>query len=223
MSLPDYSLALLAGESLRADFAALRPRAEAAAARLDRGDTVTVHRPGSGTVLHRSRAARRIAVRARAAGPALASPPDAEVNVAPAEDSARGLVWIDGSVPCPEIGLLAEPVGLVLREGRIAELRGPADTVFRLETIFDRLGTPKTRVLAEFGIGLNPHARLSGRMLEDEGCAGTIHLGFGSNATIGGRNDVAFHLDFVVRRPSVWIRRRAAVDRGAWSPAANGG
>ena len=52
-------------------------------------------------------------------------------------------------------------------------------------------------------------------MLEDEGCAGTIHLGFGSNATIGGRNEVAFHLDFVVRRPSVWIDARAAVDRAA--------
>ncbi len=224
LSLPDYSLALLAGESLRADFAALRPRAEAAAARLDRGDTVTV-RTARGAELCFTIAGRKAnCCPGTCAGPgALASPPDAEVNVAPAEDSARGLVWIDGSVPCPEIGLLAEPVGLVLREGRIAELRGPADTVFRLETIFDRLGTPKTRVLAEFGIGLNPHARLSGRMLEDEGCAGTIHLGFGSNATIGGRNDVAFHLDFVVRRPSVWIDGAPLLTEGAWSPAANGG
>ena len=224
MSLPDYSLALLAGESLRADFAALRPRAEAAGGAVGpgrHGDGVAA--PGSGTVLHdRGPQGELLSGHVRRARRS-ASPPDAEVNVAPAEDSARGLVWIDGSVPCPEIGLLAEPVGLVLREGRIAELRGPADTVFRLETIFDRLGTPKTRVLAEFGIGLNPHARLSGRMLEDEGCAGTIHLGFGSNATIGGRNDVAFHLDFVVRRPSVWIDGMPLLTEGAWSPAANGG
>jgi leucyl aminopeptidase (aminopeptidase T) len=60
-------------------------------------------------------------------------------------------------------------------------------------------------------------------MLEDEGCAGTIHLGFGSNATIGGRNDVAFHLDFVMRRPSVWIDRTPLLTEGAWSPAPNGG
>jgi aminopeptidase len=72
-------------------------------------------------------------------------------------------------------------------------------------------------VLADLGLGLNPRARLSGRMLEDEGCAGTAHLGFGSNATIGGRNLVAFHLDFVIRRPNVWIDGSLAVREGAWT------
>jgi leucyl aminopeptidase (aminopeptidase T) len=223
LSLPDYSLALLADESLLADFAGLRPQAEALAARLDRGATVTIRSAPDAELGFTIAGRRANCCPGICAGPgALASPPDAEVNVAPAEDSAEGLIWIDGSVPCPEIGLLAEPLGMVLREGRIAELRGPAETVARLETIFDRLPTSKTRVLAEFGIGLNPRAHLSGRMLEDEGCAGTIHLGFGSNATIGGRNEVAFHLDFVLRRPTVWIDRTPLLTAGAWPPAAEG-
>jgi leucyl aminopeptidase (aminopeptidase T) len=138
------------------------------------------------------------------------------VNIAPVEGSAEGVAWIDGSVPCPGIGLLAEPIGLAIRDGRIVEFTGPGGVVTQLESIFRQAPSPQARLLAEFGIGLNPHARLSGRMLEDEGCAGTVHLGFGSNATIGGRSRVAFHLDFVIRSPSVWIDEALVLQGGVW-------
>jgi len=59
--------------------------------------------------------------------------------------------------------------------------------------------------VAELGIGLNPLAELSGAMLEDEGCLGTAHLGMGSNATIGGENEVPFHLDHVIRDACIEI------------------
>jgi len=42
-------------------------------------------------------------------------------------------------------------------------------------------------------------------MLTDEGSLGSIHLGFGSNYTVGGKNKVNFHLDFIVKRPDVVI------------------
>ncbi|HOY67834.1 MAG TPA: aminopeptidase, partial [Candidatus Ozemobacteraceae bacterium] len=78
----------------------------------------------------------------------------------------------------------------------------------------DRLGEPATRVLAELGVGLNPAARLCGSMLEDEGCRGTVHLGFGSNATIGGRNRVPFHLDMVLRHADLRVDDRPVLENG---------
>ena len=242
LSLPDYSLELLASASLRADFEAIRPRAEALAARLSAGSAMKIQ-SDLGTDLSlviAGRAANCCPGVCREPG-SLASPPDAEVNIAPVEGSAEGVAWIDGSIPCPGIGLLAEPLGLVIRSGRIVEFAGPGGIVAQLQSIFHQAEAPErhvvaslrdansglgetgpraaARLLAEFGIGLNPHARLSGRMLEDEGCAGTVHLGFGSNATIGGRNRVAFHLDFVIRSPSVWIDEALVLQGGVWQIA----
>jgi len=48
-------------------------------------------------------------------------------------------------------------------------------------------------------------AELKGTMLEDEGTLGTIHLGIGSNKTIGGLNEVAFHLDHIIKEATVYI------------------
>jgi 2,5-dihydroxypyridine 5,6-dioxygenase len=228
LSLPDYSLELLGSASLQADFEGLRPQAEQLAARLSAGSRVRI-RSARGTELSlviASRTANSCPGVCHGPG-SMASPPDAEVNIAPVEGTAEGTAWIDGSIPCPGIGLVAAPVRLAIRKGRIEQFTGPEGVVAQLESVFRRAeaiephvvaslrdansGLGETgpradaRLLAEFGVGLNPAARLTGRMLEDEGCAGTIHLGFGSNATIGGRNRVAFHLDFVIRAPSVWI------------------
>ena len=32
-----------------------------------------------------------------------------------------------------------------------------------------------------------------------------VHFGFGSNITVGGKNDVPFHLDFVIKKPDLFI------------------
>ena len=48
-------------------------------------------------------------------------------------------------------------------------------------------------------------ANITGNMLEDEGCLGAIHLGFGANSTIGGINEINFHLDMVIREASLRI------------------
>ena len=69
--------------------------------------------------------------------------------------------------------------------------------------------------MAEFGLGLNPLAQLTGNMLEDEGCAGTAHFGLGANATIGGLNVVPFHLDFIFFHPTVATDGVTIVEKGA--------
>jgi len=83
-----------------------------------------------------------------------------------------------------------------------------------LHNLFNSQESHLKKVLAEFGIGLNPEARLCGSMLEDEGCLGTIHFGFGSNSTIGGKNKVNFHLDLVVKEPTIIVDDQKIMENG---------
>lgn len=143
----------------------------------------------------------------------LASPPDAEVNVAPVEEESEGVLVVDGSIPCRELGLLSMPLALTLRKGKVVDIQGNQAAI--LNTVFNKHNTDATRVAAEFGIGLNPAAELIGSMLEDEGCLGTIHIGFGSNITIGGRNKVPFHLDTIVRNASIYLDDKLIMEEGS--------
>ena len=124
LSLPDYSLALLGSESLQVDFDALVPQAEALAAQLDAGRAITLHSPlGTRLTLDISGRQANCCPGVRRTPGSLGSPPDAEVNVAPLEHSAHGVAWIDGSVPCPGIGRLAEPIRLDIDGGRLYDSR----------------------------------------------------------------------------------------------------
>ncbi len=213
LSLPDYSFDILAGDALQVDFRALSPTADALANILTAGRTVRVTTArGTDFVAGMAGRAANAAPGWCAAPGTMASPPDAETNIALLETDSAGTLVVDGSIPCPELGLLAEPLTLELSGGRVQAIRGPQATI--LEQVFARAGSPLARVAAEFGVGLNPRATLTGAMLEDEGCCGTIHIGIGSNATIGGANRVGFHLDHVVREPTVTVDGREIIHAG---------
>jgi len=205
LSLPDYSVAQLESPALDFDFTSLVEVVNEIAVKLDGARSIRVTTPLGTDVEFRvdERTANRAPGFVSKPGD-LSSPPDAEVNVAPIESTAHGTIYVDGSIPCNEVGLLATPVKLTLEGGRIVDVESESGAKSALEDLFAKAG-PKSRILGEFGLGLNPKARLCGRMLEDEGCAGTIHFGFGSNATIGGTNKVNFHLDFIVRNPTVHV------------------
>ncbi len=66
--------------------------------------------------------------------------------------------------------------------------------------------------MAEFGIGTNDKAILSGRIIEDEKVLGTIHIAFGDNKSMGGSVRVASHLDGLVREPTVWFDEMKIMD-----------
>ncbi len=94
------------------------------------------------------------------------------------------------------LGKLDSPIKLIIKKGSINSIEGDARCCEILESLFERYGE-RARVLAEFGVGFNEKAKLCGNMLIDEGCFGTFHFGFGSNSTVGGKNEVNFHLDFI--------------------------
>ncbi|MDX2345533.1 MAG: hypothetical protein QNK11_01465 [Legionella sp.] len=144
----------------------------------------------------------------------LGSPPDIESNVSPVEDGSNGIVVVDGSITHPEIGLLTSEIILKIRQGRIVEFSGKDKRILQvLEEMFypdDSL----RRILAECGVGLNPAAKLTGMMLTDEGVLGCMHFGFGSNHTVGGKNKVDFHLDFVFQEASLKVDDHPLLDEG---------
>ncbi len=144
----------------------------------------------------------------------LGSPPDIETNVAPVEHMSHGVIVVDGSIPCEVLGLLKGSVRLTVADGRITDFDTNEEGV-RLQKLIEEKPDENRKVLAEFGIGLNPESRLCGLMLEDEGALGTIHFGFGSNATIGGTNKTDFHLDMVVREPSVEVDGVRIMEKGS--------
>jgi leucyl aminopeptidase (aminopeptidase T) len=53
-------------------------------------------------------------------------------------------------------------------------------------------------------------------MLTDEGAMGCVHFGLGANHTVGGLNEVDFHLDFVVRDASLWVDGVPMIADGAF-------
>ncbi len=46
----------------------------------------------------------------------LASPPDAETNIAPLETGSNGIIVVDGSIPCKEFGLLETPLTMIIEK-----------------------------------------------------------------------------------------------------------
>lgn len=204
LSLPEYDWDVLQHPALRIDYKACAARAKVVADRLTAAETIRVVSPGGTDITLNARG--RLAnfcpgyVDDRHK---LGSPPDIESNISPVEDDSEGVVVIDGSIAYPGFGRMTSPVTLRVSKGRIVAFEGDAAVVQSLEALFARY-PDNARVLAEFGIGFNPEAKLCGNMLMDEGCYGAFHFGFGSNATVGGKNSVPFHVDFVFYANEFW-------------------
>jgi 2,5-dihydroxypyridine 5,6-dioxygenase len=207
LSLPEYTMELLTDPSIGVDYRARAPVVRRVADALTNGTKVRVT-TALGTDVVCS-AAGRIGNYCpgfvEKAGD-LGSPPDIEANVSPVETDSHGVIVVDGSIPCAEIGLLKTPVTLTIRDGKIVDFASEdSELLATLRRLFESAGSDRAYVLAECGIGLNTEARLTGSMLTDEGAYGNVHFGFGSNATVGGKNKVPFHLDFVCRKASLEI------------------
>jgi aminopeptidase len=127
--------------------------------------------------------------------------PSGEVYLAPWEDQSNGRVVIDGSMA--GVGLLEEPIVIDVRNGYAEEVTGGIQAE-KLVQLFDKSGRD-ARAVAEFGIGTNYKAQLTGMILEDEKVFGTIHIAFGNNITMGGRISVNSHMDGLVTEPDVYF------------------
>ncbi|WP_419167694.1 hypothetical protein [Candidatus Palauibacter sp.] len=51
-------------------------------------------------------------------------------------------------------------------------------------------------------------------MLNDEGVNGTVHIGIGTSANLGGTVSAKTHFDAVARAPTVWIDDQRVLSEG---------
>ncbi|MCX6551410.1 MAG: aminopeptidase [Acidobacteria bacterium] len=136
--------------------------------------------------------------------------PTGESYLAPLEGLSNGIVVVDGSMA--SVGMVDEPIRIVVKDGYATDITGGA-SARRLIELLEPHGKDG-RTVAEFGIGTNDKAILTGVILEDEKVMGTIHIAFGDNKSMGGTVRVASHLDGLVKQPTVWFDDRIVMDNG---------
>ena len=203
-TLPGVTEEMLA-RVMSADMAGLRRKGHAVAEALDRASEARIT-DANGTDL-------RLELSGREAIPdtgeltepgAFGNLPCGEAFISPAD--GQGTLVIDGSLA--GIGLVEQPVELVVEGGHLTSARGGQGMAF-LE-LLTRHGEDATTI-AELGIGTNEKAILTGEILEDEKIGGTCHVAFGASAGIGGTVQVPVHLDCIVMKPTVELDGEAIV------------
>jgi leucyl aminopeptidase (aminopeptidase T) len=205
------------------DYTVMRRRARALKRALDAADRVHITAPGGTDV--------EIGLRGRKAllddgsfwkpgsGGNL---PAGETFISPANYDAEGVLVFDGSLSLADGGAFvpARPVTAQVRQGLVVAVRGGAgaerfESSLRAgEAMARRMsGRPgwsarrvaayerNARHLGELGIGLNPAARVTGNMLEDEKILGTCHVAVGANYDLDA--EAFIHLDCIVKSPSI--------------------
>lgn len=128
--------------------------------------------------------------------------PTGETFLAPIEGTSNGVFVVDGSMA--GLGLIKNAnIKIEVENGYATKISG-GTAAKRLKVMLDKVGK-EARNIAEFGIGTNDSAKLSGVLLEDEKVMGTIHIALGNNISMGGSVNVPIHLDGVVKKPTVWM------------------
>lgn len=130
--------------------------------------------------------------------------PCGEIYCAPEETKADGVIVFDASIG--DIGMLEHPLRVHVKDGRITKFESKdPDLVTRITQLSSV--DEEAMMIGELGIGINPGARITGNMLEDEKAINTAHIAFGNNEDFpgGGKNHSQIHRDYLFYRPDIEI------------------
>lgn len=128
--------------------------------------------------------------------------PDGESETAPR--SANGTLVVDR---CGTY--ITEPTRLTFENGYLTSYENN-ESGQRFKALVERSmkldGNNNASFIAEFAIGTNPTAQISGVVLEDEKVLGTCHIAVGDNTSYeGGHNSSTLHIDMIVFKPTIWF------------------
>ena len=137
--------------------------------------------------------------------------PTVEANVSPVEGSAQGRIVVDASIPYLGIGIIKEPIIVDVQDGMITSIDGGRQAKILKEDLAGH-DDPTVYNIAELGVGLNPHCRMCGIMLEDEGVMSTCHIGIGTSITLGGQVKAPIHYDLIMWDPKVNVDGNVVID-----------
>jgi len=210
ISMPGATMSVLASRAMLVDFAKQERVLKKLVELLTRAKRITLTNP-SGTLLELNVFRRRghgVSGMCTRRGEATGVP-DIEAYIAPLEDSTNGTLVIDGSTSVT--GLVKQPIRISIERGMALKISGGSQARTILG-ILRKAGSPSAFRVGEFGVGLNPYARIRGAIIEDEGALGTAHVAVGDNTRLGGRNKAPVHIDFVVRRPHIEFDGKTVLD-----------
>ena len=130
--------------------------------------------------------------------------------------SINGVIVFDGSV-VPPIGLVKEPVRLHVRDGTVEKIEGGNDAL-ALDAWLKGFNDPSMFRMAHLSFGLNPGAKLTGNIVEDERVWGSTEWGLGyvgPDLTRDGKPISApSHTDGTCLNTSVWFDGEQVFDKG---------
>jgi leucyl aminopeptidase (aminopeptidase T) len=197
-TMPGITMDMLEHGAITADYNEVEELTEKYAALLDDGEDVKIEKEGHKLTFSIKD---RFGIRSTGIFKEIGSSgnvPSGEAYIAPIETSANGSILIDGAIS--NIGIIKKPVKLTIKSGQLIEATGEDG-----KRLLEILGEGSGRIIAEFGIGTNKRARITGNVLEDAKVYGTIHIAFGSNKSFGGVTEAGVHIDCIVKDPNVWI------------------
>jgi leucyl aminopeptidase (aminopeptidase T) len=204
---------IMLSDIMDVDYVALRRVTGAVADRLTNAGSVYLTSP-AGTDLRFSIAGRTATALAGGTAPGrFGGPRSGEAAIAPLEGSAEGVAVIEHSMD--NLGLLEEPVRLTFRGGRLASVDGGV-AAGRLLALLEA-SDENAANLAEFAIGTNPNARLTGNLATDKKVKGSVHLALGDSLSLGGTVRSDLHVDGMVLSPTVLVDGWPLVVAGALS------
>jgi len=145
--------------------------------------------------------------------------PAGKAFVLPREGTMNGTIVVDGTW---ESTLLKEPLEFIVEKGIVVDIKGDSTAAQIRQQFGEAASRLKSKdremvwTVAEFGFGMNPNARLTGHVLEDEKQLGTCYISIGDNTSLGGHAAVGIHIPGVITKPSVWLDDTQILDDGVF-------
>ena len=213
MMMTQFTEDMMIHGGIEADFVAIAPQVEAVAQALAGAECIRLTTPHGTDLTYSAKGRRGNALTCRITPGKFTTVPTIEANVSPLEGTAEGVIVANASIPYIGIGLLREPVVARVEKGMIVSITG-GEQADQLAKNWASKNDPLVYNVAEMGVGLNPHCKFIGAMLEDEGVYGSVHIGTGTNITLGGNIKAACHYDLIMTEPTVIADGRVILENG---------
>jgi leucyl aminopeptidase (aminopeptidase T) len=140
--------------------------------------------------------------------------PNIEANISPVDGTTDGVIVFDGSIPNLRLGRLQAPVVCTVKKGNIVKVEGGHEADM-IRKVWAEMGDAGVYNIAQLAIGLNPAIyMLTGVWAQDHGAFGTVHIGIGTSANLGGATKAACHFDGMMYRPTLRLDGRTVLEGG---------
>jgi leucyl aminopeptidase (aminopeptidase T) len=141
-----------------------------------------------------------------------------QICFVPKLSSINGTLVFEGTIS-PVPGFITEPVTMTVEGGVVREIRG-GQAAAEFRSWLEGFHAPAMFRLAHGCYGLNPGAKLTGNVLEDERVWGATEWGMGYLSAADAPEehfDAPSHCDGLCLNSSVWLDGRQILDRGRFT------